>query len=206
MIKIQHKLKSGIVPVEIESKIVPSSRICVDPKWTREMCETCGAFGQNGGCPPHSPAFERIARKNILLICARVQTASYPTTVLNSHLGIKMLFAETWLKSLMDRLGKNLNAAIPKSKFLSSGCCRACHGVKCAVKLGQKCRKPRDRTFSLESTGVVVFETIPDIFGFELEWWTHESTPEFTSKVIAVTSDVIPVDHEPFLLSHLGSY
>jgi predicted metal-binding protein len=182
--RIIHDLPSGPIPVEILTKEIPTGLVKTDHKATRKACESCGAFGKNWGCPPYSPRFERIAQDKLLVVCAKIPVKSYPKTVLSSHSGIKMLFSETFLKPLTDKWGRAL-AESEHGMFLSSGNCRACR--KCAKKEGKRCRSPERRTFSLEATGVLVTQLVEDVFGFPLQWWGRESTPEYMCKVVAVT-------------------
>jgi hypothetical protein len=60
------------------------------------------------------------------------------------------------------------------------------------VKDGKKCRNPSERTYSLESTGVLVTKLMEDCFDIELQWWRKENPsyiPSFMVKVVGVTMD-----------------
>ena len=185
-ILVEHSLPSGPRPLLIEFAMeqVATKSVPLNLMATRKACSSCGAFGKNWGCPPFAPDFTRIARENLMLVCAKVATDSYPKTVLTSHFGVKMLFAETFLKPMADRFGREL-AEIENGLLLSSGSCRVC--PKCAKKDGLPCRKPTSRTNSLESTGVLVTDLVKSTFGFDLDWWSRTHTPKFACKVIGIT-------------------
>jgi hypothetical protein len=93
--------------------------------------------------------------------------------------------------SLTSRLGKRLAKALG-GYFISSGYCAICRPKRCAVKDGRKCRSPSERTYSLESTGVLVTKLMEHCFDIELQWWRKEEPsyiPDFMVKVVGVTMD-----------------
>jgi len=187
---IEYRTISGrAYPLEIGFASIRSSLVPVNKDATDDACRKgCNLYGLNGGCPPYSPHFLRICRENTLILFARIQTKHYPPKVLNGPYYTRWVFVETFLTSLTNRIGKDLASSLD-SYFLSSGNCHSCRPKRCAVKDGEKCRKPDLRTYSLESTGVIVTELMQDLFDIELQWWRSKNPsyiPEYMLKVIGL--------------------
>lgn len=176
-------------PIEIGYRLFSSELVPVDKRITSAAClKGCRLFGRNGGCPPFSPEFDQISGKQILILYAKIRTCHYPLKVLNGPYYVRWVFVETFLSSMTNRLGKSLSKNLSGS-FLSSGNCHGCRPKPCAFKEGKKCRNPTARTFSLESTGVIVTELMKQCFGMELQWWQRDNPsyiPEFMVKVVGI--------------------
>ena len=191
--KLDYKTTTGkIYPLEIGYALFSSKLVPVDQISTIEACRNgCRLYGRNGGCPPFSPNFSKISRSNFLILYAKMLTKYYPPKVLNGAYYIRWVFVETFMTALTNRVGRRL-AKILSGYFISSGHCSACRPKRCAVKDGKKCRNPSERTYSLESTGVLVTKLMEDCFDIELQWWRKEDPsyiPSFMVKVVGVTMD-----------------
>ena len=186
---IYRTLKGTIYPLVIGYAVLPSAHIPVDKELTLKACkEGCGLYGLNGGCPPFSPHFKEICGTEILILYARINTCNYPPRVLHGSYYTRWVFVETFMTSLTNRVGKSI-AKLLNGYFLSSGNCHVCRPKRCAVKDGHKCRKPVERTYSLESTGVLVIDLMKNCFNLDLQWWKkdiQDYIPEFMVKVIGI--------------------
>lgn len=188
---VKYRTTTGkIYPIEIGYGTVLSSLVPVDSKATTKACKNgCGLYGRNGGCPPFSPIYSNICRKNLLIIYGKLSTKNYPTKILKGPYYPRWAFVETFLTSLTNKIGQRVALAF-NGKFLSSGQCKVCKPKRCAVKDGDNCRTPNLRTFSLEATGILVSELLKQSFFFELQWWKAKEPnfiPEYMVKVVGVT-------------------
>ena len=179
-----------IYPLEIGYTVIPSNKIQVDKKTTQQAClNGCGLYGRNGGCPPFSPHFYNVCGIETLILYARLNTSDYPARVLYGSYYTRWVFVETFLTSLTNRLGRFLANELG-CYFLSSGNCHTCRPKRCALKEEKKCRNPNGRTYSLESTGVLVSDLMLEFFNIQLQWWRKDDPdyiPEFMVKVIGLT-------------------
>lgn len=63
--------------------------------------------------------------------------------------------------------------------FLGAGYCMGCTGKKCNFKNGSNiCITPGKRTFSMESTGINVSDTLDKQFGIKLFWYRKGNSLE----------------------------
>ena len=66
-----------------------------------------------------------------------------------------------------------------------SGTCVACE--KCVIEDGdQRCKRPGERIYSLESLGVNVISLVKKCFNIDLDWNSDVITADFVSAVGAV--------------------
>lgn len=179
-------------PLEFGYTLLPSKSMPVDFEATTEACRKgCNLYGRNGGCPPFSPNYFSLCKRYCLILYAKINTQDYPSKVLKGPYYTKWVFVETLLTPLTNKIGKCLQRVLG-GQFLSSGHCSSCRPQKCAFKEKKPCRKPKERTFSLEATGIIVTELMKDSFDIELQWWdpkVPELIPEYMIKVIGLTSD-----------------
>ncbi|MBU4384395.1 MAG: DUF2284 domain-containing protein [Proteobacteria bacterium] len=180
-------------PLEMGFSILKSQDVPINNKITAEACKKgCNLYGKNGGCPPFSPKFQNICRKNTLFIYVKISTKFYPKKVLNGPYYTRWVFVETFMTSLTNKIGKHVSGKLD-GYFLSSGNCHGCRPKRCAVKEGNPCRNRDARTYSLESTGILVTEVIKKVFNFELQWWAKDEQkfiPDYMVKCIGITSDM----------------
>lgn len=185
-------IKGNTYPLKVGYAVLHSQCIPIDREATTKAClRGCRLYGRNGGCPPFSPNFSKISKSHFLVLYAKMLTKYYPPKVLNGTYYTRWVFVETFMTALTNRVGKRL-AKILDGYFISSGHCAICRPKRCAVKDGQKCRNPSERTYSLESTGILVTKLMEDCFDTELEWWRKEEPsyiPSFMAKVVGITMD-----------------
>ena len=181
-----------IYPIEIGFALVPVQHVSVDSLATTEACKNgCGLYGRNGGCPPFSPRFHEISGEEMIILYAKLLTEHFPTKVIEGPYYSRWVFVETFMTPLMNRIGKALTSS-QGGYFLSSGNCHSCRPKRCAVKDALNCRKPLARTYSLESTGVLVTQLMKDTLGLELQWWRRNEPhyiPAYMVKVVGLKGD-----------------
>jgi predicted metal-binding protein len=199
-----HQTSSGeSYPLEIGFITLSCDKIPFNKNLTENACRSgCGLYGRNGGCPPFSTDFAKLQRKfkiaNILY--AKLETEYYPEKVLAGNYYVKWSFVEALLTPFTNRFSKV--ASDKKGRmFLSSGFCKGCGKKRCAVKEGRKCQQPLRKTFSLESTGVLVTEVTERFLGFKLYWWDRSNPryfPPYMAKIVAILSNQ-PINNSDIL-------
>lgn len=202
MEKIHHIHKTGsgrFYPLEIGWIAQDIHKIPVDKNLTENACRSgCRLYGRNGGCPPFSPDFKLLRQKFKLanIIYTKLLIDNYPPKVLAGSYYVRWSFIEALLTPFTNKFAKIVNDN-KEGLFLSSGFCRGCGNQRCAVKDGGKCRHPLRRTFSLESTGVIVSEVAEKFLGFELYWWDRfnkDYYPSYMTKIVSILSNQ-PIDN-----------
>lgn len=161
-----YKTKSthAVYPLEIGIKECKVSDIVYDPDIVRNCCKAgCSNYGMSGGCPPFSPKMEDLYQNSdkVWLIYSIFWSKYKPKNIIESkNIGIHWKFQDVILAWLLLKLGFGIVDEVG-GNFLSSGYCMGCPGQKCNFKIGRNfCRNPQKRTYSMESTGINVIETL----------------------------------------------
>lgn len=195
-----HKTGSGrSYPLEIGWTAQDIHKIPVDKNLTENACRSgCRLYGRNGGCPPFSPDFKLLGKKFKVanIIYTKLLIDNYPPKVLAGSYYVRWSFIEALLTPFTNKFAKIVNDN-KEGLFLSSGFCRGCGNQRCAVKDGGKCLHPLRRTFSLESTGVIVSEVAEKFLGFELCWWDRfnkDYFPSYMTKIVSILGNQ-PIDN-----------
>ncbi len=190
-----HRTTSGKnYPLEIGFKAISCDKIPFDKSVTEDACRLgCRLYGRNGGCPPFSPDFSKLQHKFEIanLIYAKLETKYYPEKVLAGNYYVKWAFVEALLTPFSNKFSI-ISRDKKERMFLSSGFCKGCGTKRCAVKEGDKCMHPLQRTFSLESTGVIVTELTERLFDFRLYWWDRYNPiylPPYMIKIVAILTN-----------------
>jgi predicted metal-binding protein len=191
---IVYKTTTGnYYPLKLGYSIISSSSVPVDQDFTNKACrDGCRLFGLNGGCPPNSPNFKKIAKNYLLLLYIMILTDNYPPKVLKGGYYTRWVFVETFITSLTKNLGERIASDL-KGYLLGSGHCISCKPKKCSVKIGYRCKDPKKRTFSLESSGVIVTQLMEETFGIKLEWWNPKDPkyiPNYMLKAVGILSNI----------------
>lgn len=194
-IEYSHRTSSGnIYPLEIGWNSISTSDIPFDKGLTDKACRLgCKLHGRNGGCPPFSPYFRDLSVNfsKAIAIYAKIQTNHYPPKVINGNYFVRWSFAEALLSPFVNRF-KKITEHGNDLMFLSSGHCKGCKNKRCAAKEGKLCRDTLRRTFSLESTGVIVTKMSEIFLGFKLDWWDPNNPdyiPLYMIKVVAILTN-----------------
>jgi predicted metal-binding protein len=190
-----HRTGSGrSYPLEIGWASSDINAIPVDKNLTENACRVgCRLYGRNGGCPPFSPDFKLLRSKFKLanIIYAKILIEDYPPNVLAGNYYVRWSFIEALLTPFTNKFAKIISDH-KEGLFLSSGFCRGCGNQRCVVKDASKCRHPLRRTFSLESTGVIVSKVAEEFLGFELYWWDRANKdyyPPYMIKIVSILSN-----------------
>lgn len=162
--------------------------LCVTRK-NGKVVHTCMNYGKSLACPPHSPYLEPVLRKKY----SRFFLVWF-TFYLDDFAKEMKLFHPEW-SDKMCRNARYYNGTIRKGLRIAvtnaiarirwehgfdheffvlwGGTCRVCKNKKdggCAITRGKNvCKYPDKRTYSMESVGIDVTETVKCI-GMELEW------------------------------------
>ena len=182
-------------PIKIYSKIISRKDVVFEPDKIENLCKIgCKNYSRSGGCPPLAPKFDNILweSEKYILICG-IFDSVYKTDKVKacSNRAIHWKFQDAIMARVMDKIGKLLTADVG-GKYLSTGYCMGCPGEKCAVKLGNWCRKPERRTFSMEATGINVVQTVKQNLGLEFYWYTKTNmdVPYMMKTILYNSKDV----------------
>lgn len=157
--------------------------------------------GFSGGCPPYAPRFSKLKRsiENVYVICVEydmansLQFAGWRKGKSAPGMFI-LMYADRMTMCYVKRALKHFNAL--NYYTLGAGNCSGCRPVDCIVTQGQKCVKPKKRTFSVESTGIDCGRLHDQIFGDVLPWWFHTKayTPARMYRYALVYTDTAVMD------------
>lgn len=186
-------------PIEIGYRTIDPQQVVTDRAATLKACrEGCKRYGNNGGCPPYAPDYAELRKQYPfgVTVFSRLYTRHFPEKVLHGNFYVRWVFVETVLSRVMANIGLAAREATG-GYFLGTGHCIGCK--QCAFKTGETiCRRPEKRTFSMESTGILVTEFMKKEVGFELQWWKPkepEYIPEYMTKVtLLLTKEPLELD------------
>lgn len=144
----------------------------------REWCrEGCPNYAKNGGCPPYSPTAEELLRdKDFILLTCKIYTRDIDAFRPED----KIELMEGILDSFMDELGYKARERLGMD-FLNPGYCRGCK--ECTIESG--CKSPGRRVYSITGTGILLADTIKNLFNEELLWLKNGEEPEYYIKIMA---------------------
>ena len=145
---------------------------------TEQTCmANCKNWNHNGGCPPFAPKFDQISKncEDILIWYVKLPYEQLPVNIRTEHnIGgfFVSSFAQAFLPPVVKRLAVPLKELWKPDHYLAESCCKTCGQGKCAFKEEgcTTCRVPSHRTFSLESTGVLVGD-LTERHGLPLHWY-----------------------------------
>lgn len=170
--------------IEVDNKIVEMKfgefkyeDLVIDIERVRNYCrEGCPNFDVNGGCPPFSPTANQLLKNKIfILVIGKIYTSNYSKYEFNE--------ADKSLNRLLKSIGLSFKEKYG-IKFLSPEHCTECD--VCTIKTG--CQKPDRRTISITGTGIMLSETIENLFGEKLEW-AIDNPPSKLIKIMCIISD-----------------
>lgn len=164
-----------IYPIEIGYKLVRLDQMVYEPVHIRTLCKTgCKNYNQAGGCPPRSPLLEEITKdvQSVFLIYGTFWPEYKSQAVKNSSsMYVHFRLQDIVLSNMIHTIGLDIRHK-HNTIFLGTGFCMGCKGKKCNYKMGlEYCANPSKRTYSMESTGINVSETLLNTVGIKLQWY-----------------------------------
>ena len=164
--------------VEYSYKFAKKEEIKTNKTLFSEMCKQgCKNYNKKYCCPPVAPGFESLAKNYdglfvMLFLCRLNQIKS---TEYN-----KLRIANSVMKSKVERLMRDLRERFNLSYF-GTGSCRLCR--PCRYELGEPCRYPNKKRYSLEAVGINCNKLILDLFKIPLLWYKNKKSPAYTCVV-----------------------
>jgi predicted metal-binding protein len=183
---ITYQTPSNTLNVYLRATLIDIKEVPTNIKAIKQLCGNCPNHGLKYSCPPHSPAFDEYSRdyENIFILGLYVYLKDIPPNpkVLSEIADFQKRW-RTLDKSLSSRLGKALRAleGYFDGSALIEGACGLCN--PCAGNEGKPCKKPDQRRYSLESTGVDVVTLSERFLNHKLAWLVYEKSGNNTGKV-----------------------
>lgn len=170
-------IKIDNAAVEIKFGEYKYEDLVIDIERVRNYCrEGCPNFGVNGGCPPFSPTANQLLKdKNFILVIGKINTTDYTKDEFKE--------ADKTLNKLLKSIGLMFKEKYG-IEFLSPEHCTECD--VCTIHEG--CKKSDKRTISITGTGIMLSETIENLFHEKLEW-ANEKPPCKLIKIMCIISD-----------------
>jgi len=187
----EYPLEIGVFP--LQTKDIPHNQL-----WTASLCKVgCSLYGRNGGCPPLAPNFTALSAKHdsALVFYIKLNTQDYPPKSLTGKHYVRWNFTETFMPRIMRSL---LIAVVDEigGVMLSCGHCIGCR--KCGWKNGtNSCLNPKQRTFSLEATGIDVEKLMRENTDLPVLWWNQNNSqyiPQYQLRVGMILTNNSPTE------------
>lgn len=184
------------LPTILNIERILVSQIVTDRAATIGECQKCKMFGKGGGCPPFAPEFDKVYRDKYQFGYVVVVTIPFDRWMTDKHKEkpnpmsgafLAANFMQVVMKPIETKMAKIL--ATFGGQVFSAGYCGGCQ--KCAVKQGQPCSKPKERMFSMESTGILVSDSLEQIGLPKLDWIRYKDkyVPKYTCRVVLLLTD-----------------
>lgn len=179
------------VPLE-EDKIVTNKEL------TTKLCKGCKMYGNRGGCPPLSPDYDKVFRgkfKYHYLVIGNIPVIHWMGEKVRNmdNRSRMMMFTSSFIEVMFKGLEKQIVSILKYygGRVFPSSWCNLCKG--CATAKGEPCRKPKDRCYSMEATGILVENTIMGAGLGRLEWfeWKTKKIPKWIKKIILYSTNNI---------------
>lgn len=183
------------LPMFVDVEKVLTSQIITNKEATLGECAKCKMFGKGGGCPPIAPTFDVSYREKYqfgYIVVLTIPVDKWmPDKYREVSIGTRAFLMSNFVQIVMKPIEtKMANILAPFAGVVfSAGYCGGCH--KCNVKAGGHCIKPNERMFSMESTGILVDNTIQQIGLPPLDWFRYKvpHIPKYTCRVILLLTD-----------------
>ncbi|MFC1591765.1 DUF2284 domain-containing protein [Thermodesulfobacteriota bacterium] len=178
----------GVLPPELVVVDERFKDMCTLPYWTLyndgkggtyRSFGKCPGYGFLPGCPPNSPAVDKVqaiidASDFFIVLQTRLLTDRWETT---------------WKFTVLHRLAREIEQVLGKNSItgiFGSGPCNACRAQSCLY--GRPCKSPRLKTIALESMGICVDRLCSDLAdcsgnsAWRISWLKHFGLPQQTPK------------------------
>lgn len=147
---------------------------CVDVPRFLSCCSACPNFGKTWSCPPYDfdPVDYWKQFQTFYLYAVKTTT---PANLLEQTYSLEdlMRIGGEITKSSNEEMCahlQNLQEQFPESKIIGGGTCLLCGAGNCARQKGEPCRFPEQMSYSIESLGGNVEETLKRYFGEQIYW------------------------------------
>lgn len=176
-----------------------------------EQVAFCGdCKGSSGGCPGFAPRFDTIFKRyeHIVVIAVSfdymwsIMYATPRNGWLARRIIKQMVYADRLTESYCNRMIKYAGYT-GVGYALGLGNCRGCAAKHCTVIRGERCVRPKKRTFSMEATGVDCDELHKRFYGEYLPWYYKGTAkiPTYMTRYIGIfpkdsSEDVLSVVEE----------
>lgn len=209
---VGYKTGSGnIMPLTLYIETVERNSIALAPQ--EEVGKLCGdCKGWNGGCPGCAPYFQYIKPKMQFMTVLLIEfdmawAAKY------SRGGRNLISSNYFRMGYADRITDKYAWSILKKSYqkgqnfiLGCGHCPTCSKKHCGPINNLPCRKPLNRFYSMEATGVDCNQIALRITGQELQWWYKDSIlPVNMTRVVGIINND-PQATEALLLDKVISH
>jgi len=178
--KCKHQTKSGIKNVHI---LLKESSVDIigkhfHPSEVIELCRKgCINYNKKWCCPPLSELFDKLSNgyDRAIILCMYLFTDEFCHV---KHKYLRIRAANMLLKGLSNKLSRGFESKLDGYALLN-GSCNLCK--PCGMKMRQHCKKPEKMRYSMEATGINVSNLLSEVLGFDLQWYSAERMPEYTS-------------------------
>lgn len=172
MISLQLQSKAGVKYQVLCTRITPERILQhYEPEQQTWWCthdHQCANFNNRPCCPPKTPLFGNMPRKNCFyIICVIAHSKDYfPVYPKVDASKSRMYFMRTGLhyltRNALNKLSRSLSISYPQGKYFRVGGCAGCQYAKT-----KKCKNP---SYQLEATGVNVCSLTEDVFKIPIQW------------------------------------
>lgn len=160
---------------------VDTENVISDKVGFETFCKSgCKNYGNNGGCPPFAPSFDVLRKtyRNMIVVWCRLPSTQLPKSYIAKNLNyfFAVSFVLKVLPTIMTHIWKHSDS-LQYDFYLGESACKTCkvcafkEDIPVEDKKSQiKCRNPKSRIFSLESTGIDT-DLLMRQGGFPLYWY-----------------------------------
>lgn len=191
---------NNLYPIKIGFGVLKTKDIQHNKRKTSQACQLgCKLFGKNGGCPPFSPNFanlrERFEFSYVVFI--QLRTKYFPQKVMEGNYYVRWSFVEILQGNLLKKISLNLGNQFD-GYLLSSGHCVGCgQKSRCTFSVNNRCKNPKNRLFSMESTGILVTDLMANNFDLPLFWFNKDPNlnvpPYMVKTAMLMSNESIPI-------------
>lgn len=147
---------------------------CIDVDYFLECCRACPNYGKTWSCPPYDFNPLEIWNQYSRFYLYAVKTITPPELLENTYemddlirLGMELTLSA--MKEMDEHLEAE-NKKFPESRIIGGGRCLICGNGNCARMKGEACRFPDKMTYSIESLGGNVQETLKRYLNEDIYW------------------------------------
>lgn len=180
--QLVHVTKANRFYIESLTTFIDVKDVLVEYEKLALLCEEgCKNFNTKYCCPPISPSFQKVSRgfKYLTVNVFKTRLKEYKT-IYNT---IRMInnVNKTIQRRIIDQ------ATIEGEIILENGSCRLCRN--CQMENNLPCKYPGRMRYSLEATGIHVYDLVMKCFDFPLLWYSKGNFPEYQCVVSGILTN-----------------